>query len=226
METNKPDDVISAEKSKLLVEKGYDKIATTYADWTNEKPSARVEYLENLLLHLKDASTANALELGCGWGIPCTSILSTRVATTVANDISQAQIDLAKSRVPANNVQWLKADMMSLSFEPSSFQAIAAYYSIIHLPRDEQRTMFSRIWTWISPGGYFVANFGTKYDPGSINENWLGSKMYWSGFDAEVCLQILKEIGFQIVKSEVLQDDEDGRSVPFLWVLATKGSGA
>ena len=115
----------------------------------------------------------------------------------------------------------VRADMTTLAFEPSSFQAVVAYYSIIHLPREEQRAIATQIWTWLSPGGYLVCNLGVSDDPGSMR-NWLGSKMYWSGFDAGTYLQILEGAGFDIVESEILHDDEDGRLVPFLWVLARK----
>jgi len=96
-----------------------------------------------------------------------------------------------------------------------------AFYSIIHLPRDEQRTMIRLIRTWLSSGGYLLCNLGATENPGAV-QDWLGAKMYWSSFGAEGNLQLLKEAGFTILKSEILVDDEDGKSVPFLWIVAKK----
>jgi ubiquinone/menaquinone biosynthesis C-methylase UbiE len=225
MDEHKSKDALSAAESKLLVQSGYDQIAPTYLEWTTATPSPRLEYLEKLFSYLKDPSNANVLELGCGAGVPCSIVLAERCAHLIANDISQAQIDMAKERVPKSNVEFVKADMTTLSFEPSSFHAVVAYYSILHLPRDEQKTMAAEILKWLSPGGYVVCNFGIDDNPGS-SADWLGSKMYWSSFDTETYLQILKDIGYRIVESEVRHDNEDGRMVPFLWILANKDGSA
>ena len=217
-----PRPTVSADEIKYLVQKGYDRIALTYMEWSRGKPSARVDYIEKLFHHLGDMSQANILELGCGAGVPCSEILAKRCARVVANDISQAQIDLAKANVPKANVEFIAADMASISFEPSSFQAVVAFYSIIHLPRDEQRATIAKIWTWLSPGGYLVCNLGTSDNTGGTGK-WLGGcEMYWSSFAYKKYLQILKDIGFRVIESVILQDDEDGRLVPFLWIITSK----
>jgi SAM-dependent methyltransferase len=215
---------VSPDDPKLLVQTGYDKIATTYLEWTSAKPTARLEYLEKLLVRIPDASKATALELGCGAGIPYTKLLAERCGHVIANDISHTQITLAKANVLGANVQFIRDDMNNLAFEASSLQAVVAFYSIIHLPRADQRTIMAQIWTWLSPGGYLVCNLGVTDNPGTTNASWLGSaKMYWSSFDAGTNLKMLQDIGFTIVESQILPDDEDGRIVPFLWVLARKG---
>ncbi|OCT52096.1 putative O-methyltransferase [Cladophialophora carrionii] len=208
---------------KVLVQASYDRIATTYLEWTSAKPTARLEYLGKLLMQLQNASRATVLELGCGAGIPCTKLLAERCGHVIANDISESQIALAQSNVPGAQVHFIRDDMTNLALEASSLQAVVAFYSIIHLPREEQRTMMAQIWTWLSPGGFLVCNLGVRDDPGATRE-WLGSaKMYWSSFDAETNLQSLRSSGFTIIDSQILPDDEDGRIVPFLWVLARKG---
>ncbi|EXJ59061.1 hypothetical protein A1O7_06492 [Cladophialophora yegresii CBS 114405] len=208
---------------KVLVQMGYDKIATNYLEWTSGKPTARLEYLGKLLTHLENAPQATVLELGCGAGIPGTKLLAERCGHVIANDISESQIELAQTNVPGAHIHFIKDDMTSLALEALSLQAVVAFYSIIHLPRGEQQTIMAQIWTWLSPGGYLVCNLGVKDDPGTTTE-WLGSaQMYWSSFDAATNLQSLQRIGFTIIDSHILSDDEDGRIVPFLWVLARKG---
>jgi hypothetical protein len=46
--------------------------------------------------------------------------------------------------------------------------------------------------------------------------------MYWSGFDAETNVHMIKGAGFDIVEQEIAQEEEDGRIVPFLWIIARK----
>ncbi|KAH0844912.1 putative O-methyltransferase [Fonsecaea pedrosoi] len=212
------------EDHKLLVKDGYDKIAQTYLDWSHGKPAARVTrvtYVEKLLSQLQSPTEANVLELGCGAGVPCTRLLAQSCGRVFANDISQAQIHLAKANVPEENVHFIQGDMTHLEFDRSTIQAVVAFYSIIHLPREEQRSLIQQIWEWLSPAGYLLCNLGVADNPGSTAD-WLGSRMYWSSFDVETGMKMLKDTGFTVTQSEVLHDDEDGRLVPFLWVLAQK----
>ncbi len=207
---------------KVLVQESYNKIADTYLQWTSGKPTARLEYVEKLLLHAKDASKLDVLELGCGAGIPITKFLAEQYAQVIANDISEAQIKLAETNVSDANVRFIRDDMTNLAFEKSSLDAVVAYYSVIHLPPDDQRAIIAKIWTWLSPGGHFVCNLGVDSNPGKTN-SWLQSTdMYWSSFDAKTNLQLIQDAGFSILESKIIDDDEDGRSVPFLWILASK----
>lgn len=75
-------------------------------------------------------------------------------------DISQAQIDLAREHVPKATL--IKSDMGALQFEPRSFDAVVAFYSLFHLPKDEQLPMIQRIGGWLKEGGRFLCNFQTE----------------------------------------------------------------
>jgi hypothetical protein len=46
--------------------------------------------------------------------------------------------------------------------------------------------------------------------------------MYWSSFNAETNAQMLKAAGFDLIEEEVTNEDEDGNTVQFLWILARK----
>jgi SAM-dependent methyltransferase len=199
-----------------LVQEGYDKIALRYLEWSTSSP-ARLSYLNKLLGCLP--KLANVLELGCGAAKPCTQILAEHAEVTGV-DISAAQLALAKQLVP--KAQLIHADMMSLTFPSNTFDAVVAFYSIIHIPREKQDVLISRIVDWLRPGGLLLANFGTTDDPGSINQDWLGSKMYWSSYNVPTNEEMLIRAGFELLEAEVLEDNEDGKRVPFYWVLARK----
>jgi ubiquinone/menaquinone biosynthesis C-methylase UbiE len=206
----------------LLVQNSYNAIAKTYQQWTSDKPTPRLKHIDKLLALLHKASEARVLELGCGAGDQ-TKLLASHCGHVVANDISEAQINIARANVPESNVAFERADMTSLTFEKSSLQGVVAFYSIIHLPQDDQKLMFTRILGWLSPGGVFVCNLGAKPDPGAARP-WLGAQMYWSSFGAGKYLEIIREVGFKIVESDIVDDDEDAKKVPFLWVVAKKSS--
>ncbi|KFY33561.1 hypothetical protein V494_07522 [Pseudogymnoascus sp. VKM F-4513 (FW-928)] len=209
------------DKKRQLVEEGYDKIANTYLEWTTTKKTPRLAYTEKMLSKMTAPSDAVVLELGCGAGVPGTQLLSSRCSKVIANDISKAQIELAKTRVKGN-VDFRHGDMTKLEFDSASLDAVVAFYSIFHLPRDEQPVLFKKIYSWMKPGSYLLCNLAATDIPGSTAENWLGSSMYWSSFDVETNLGLLKEAGFAVTEHEILEDDEDGKIIPFLWILAQK----
>lgn len=210
---------------KQLVEAGYDSIAPRYLEFAQrslswEQSAARMSYLRKLLERLP--AQAQVLDLGCGAGIPCTQLLAQQAHVTGV-DISAAQIALAKQHVP--DALLLQADMMTLAFAPASFDAVVAFYSIIHLPRAEQAVLIERLAQWLRPGGWLLVNLGVSNDPGSIEPDWLGTAMYWSSYDTHTNLALVSQAGFTLVETETLIDDEDGEPVPFLWILAKKVPG-
>jgi ubiquinone/menaquinone biosynthesis C-methylase UbiE len=224
MEDNKCTLPHDNESARRLVQQGYDKIAYSYLNWTLTKSTPRLSYLEKMLSRMHAPSDAHVLELGCGAGIPGTELLASRCGKVIANDISEAQIDLARSRIKGTNVGFKHGDMTQLEFGPASFDAVVAFYSILHLPRDEQAVLFQRIYRWLKPGGYLLFNLGVGDNPGSVAKDWLGSQMYWSSFDVETNLNLLRDTGFVINEHEILEDDEDGEIAPFVWILGEKGA--
>jgi cyclopropane fatty-acyl-phospholipid synthase-like methyltransferase len=190
---------------KQLVQKGYDQIALRYLEWGVPSP-ARMGYLQKVGERLPEG--AEVLELGCGAGVPCTQLLAERAHVTGV-DISAAQIDLARRHVPTATL--MRADMMSLTFAARSFDAVVAFYSVIHLPRTEQSVLLDRVAEWLRPGGHLLLNLGTYDTPGSVEPHWLGAEMYWSGFDTEGNREMVRAAGFTLLEAEVLDDDEDGR---------------
>lgn len=157
------------------------------------------------------------LELGCGAGIPLTVALAEGRSVTGV-DISAAQVDAARRNVPA--ATFLHADMTSLAFDGGSFDAVVAFYSLTHVPRDLVPPLLARIRAWLAPGGILVVTMGVEDDPGTIEEDWLGAPMYFSHFSARKNRRLVEEAGFVIDSAEVLIEPEDRYDARFLWVIA------
>jgi SAM-dependent methyltransferase len=201
---------------KRLVESGYDIVAEEYAAWADRiVSSARERWTAFLLDALPEG--AAVLDLGCGHGLPSTRVLAERFAVTGV-DISSRQIELARRNVPGGT--FMKAEMTALDFAQNSFDAVTAFYSIIHVPRDEQPMLFQSIAGWLKPGGYLVAVMGSADSPGAVDENWLGAPMYWSHYPAETNVAMAMSAGFEIVSSESETIFEDGEPVTFQWLVA------
>jgi len=201
---------------KRIVAAGYDVVAERYLEWSGKRPSGpRLRWLSKALELIPPG--ADVLELGCGAGIPMTTALAQgRHVTGV--DISRTQIELARRNVPA--ATFLQADMTTLDFPAATFDAVVAFYSLTHVPRDEQGPLLERIAGWLRPAGVFVASMGVDDDPGGVEADWLGVDMYFSHFGAKKNRRLVEAAGLEIESSEINAEPEDRHDARFLWIVA------
>ena len=197
-----------------VVQDGYDRIAQRYLDWSG--PSVvRREQLDRLLALLQPRS--RFLELGCGAGEPVTRVLS-QLHDVTAVDVSSTQLALAARHAPLATL--IQADMSALDMPEASFDAVVAFYSLTHVPRQRHAELLARIARWLRPGGLFFATMGAEDNPDDYGDDWLGAPMFWSHFDADTNRALVQAAGLDIVEATVIDEDEDGVLVPFLWVDA------
>lgn len=212
-------------KSRLA--NSYNSIAPEYNAWTvKHSTGPRMTWLGKLFCQLpKHNEKLEILELGAGAGIPTTKALLDHGPNVHvhANDLSSHQLELLKSNLAEyqDRITTLEGDMLSLTPATGTLTAVAGMYCIIHLPRDEQSLLISKIHDWLKPGGLLLANFTEEGAKEVINEKWMGDGgwMYWSGWGAEKTREVIKASGFEILESEVVHDKVDAN---FLWVLARR----
>jgi cyclopropane fatty-acyl-phospholipid synthase-like methyltransferase len=202
-----------------IVERGYDEIADSFVEW-----SARIEgdqrerWRRELTDRLPDG--ARVLELGCGAGVPDTQLLANRFVV-IGVDISGEQIRRARANVPS--ADFAQSDFTQLELAPASFDAVAAFYSFNHVPRDGLGDLLVRIHSWLVPGGLFLAALGTG-DTESWRGAWLGTTMFFSSFPPEANRRLLVEAGFELIFDEIvtmIEPEPDGEST-WQWVLARR----
>jgi SAM-dependent methyltransferase len=202
---------------KQVVADGYDRVAERHLAWTQTaRAEERARYTALLLERLPPG--ARVLDLGCGAGLPTTRELARRFAVTGV-DLSARQIALARQNVPA--AEFIQADVTELDLPPESLDGVAAFYSIIHVPRHQQPELLQDVASWLRPGGLLVAALGTQAAEADFDE-FLGAPMYWSGFDSETNRRLVKEAGLQIISACEETALEFGQQVTFLWVVAQK----
>ena len=188
--------------AKRLVAQGYDQIAEPLFQWHGQPDTGRKRaYLDRLTEGLRRG--ARVLDLGCGPGTQASS-LSERFRV-VGVDISRAQLVLARQVAPRADL--LLADMCALAFRPASFDAISAFYSIIHVPKEEHGPLLRRLFAFLRPGGRLLAVLGAKAWEGT-EDDWLGlgATMFWSHWDAETGLRLVQDAGFRVLTSKCEQD--------------------
>ncbi len=199
---------------KEIVEAGYDAIAQTYLSWSEQiSDDPRAHYLGELDRRLED--NAEVLELGCGAGVPSTRKLAERHHVT-GIDLSARQLDLARANVP--DARFVQADMTAVDFEDHSFDAIVAFYSILHVPRAEQPELFAKIARWLKPGGLFLASLGTGTP--DRTEHWLGVEMFFGSNPPARNRELLREHLEVLVDDLVTMHEPDPAT--FHWVLTRR----
>lgn len=201
--------------AKRLVEAGYDRVAESYLATKDADDPATRRALEEMARSLpRDGA---ALDLGCGAGIPVTRWLAERFAAVTGVDFSARQIELAREHVPL--ATFVQADIGRVRFEAESFDAVTAFYSIIHLPREEHPALLARIYGWLRPGGAFLATWALTEWQGEEHD-WYGAPMWWSHYDGETNLNLIQNAGFAIQSAETSTSGDE----TWLWVLARKPS--
>jgi len=196
-----------------IVADGYDAVADRYLAWSSSAP-VRLRYLERLLELLPTAS--DVLELGCGAGEPVTRRLAER-HRLVAVDVSARQLELAARSAP--QAQLLLADMLELAFAPDSFDAVVAFYSMTHIPREHHADLLARIVRWARPGGLVLLTMSAADNPGSVDDDWLGAPMYFSHFDSATNRALVQRSGIRILSADVVDEDARDAGARFLWVI-------
>lgn len=215
------------ENLKARLKDSYDAIAEKYTAWATKTADIRVGYLDKLLALLSPAHN-DILEVGCGAGIPTTERLLAHSPSlrVTANDLSSSQIALGKARLvdiagDTDRVTWIEGDMMALDFAEANFDVILGFYTIQHLPREEQVTMIEKIVKWLRPGGFILINFPAENYEHAVMTGWMGEKgwIFHSGWGTDMYRALVKEAGMEVILSEVKQDNVKAQ---FLWVIAKK----
>ena len=208
----------SGTDAKRLVADGYDQIAHGLAGLRRAgTPSGRKRaYLEQLTRGIEDG--AWVLDLGCGPGEQA-AWLSERFRVAGV-DISRVQLALARAEAP--DTALLLGDMCSLPIRPGSVAAVAAIYSIFHVPREAHEPLFATLYDALRPAGRLFAVLGANSWEGT-EENWLdlGATMFWSQHSAAIGVALLEQAGFEVEDTRVEADELVG-SGAHLFVLAEK----
>ena len=203
-------------EDKTIVKKGYNAIAARYLATRNED-SEDVQLLQKLVQRLPKG--AQVLDAGCGAGVPVTRYLSQYFNVTGV-DFAEEQIRLASQLVP--QARFLCQDITQLTFADNSFDAICSYYAIIHIPRHEHRALLLDFHRMLKPSGWVLLCMGADNLERDIAEDYLGTRMHWSHYDAETNLDMVRACEFEITWAGVVADASSPGTAQ-LFVLAHKG---
>jgi SAM-dependent methyltransferase len=209
---------LSDERPQDVVARGYDAGADAFEAWQNQMAGwHRLERVKDLFALLPDRP--DVLELGSGAGVASTRALAEQARLT-GIDISAEQVRRARERVP--DARFLHADFTTVELEPTSFDAVVSFYVFNHVPRQELGSLLCRICDWLRPGGHLLGSFGASDLPGWYGEAIGGIETFFSGYEPEVTLRLVRDAGLSVVRDELETIQEPEGDATFLWVLARK----
>ncbi len=201
----------SYDNASEIVEAGYSKIASRYAEdreifdnW-NE-----VEAFCSML-----PPKAKILDVGCGTGIPISRYLVQNGFEVVGIDLSKEMISAAKQNV--QGAEFLPMNMTEIDLPPESFDGVISCYSIFHVPRNNHAAIFQSFCRVLKPDGVMLASVGASDWEGV--EDYYGVDMFWSHFEPTTTQSLITSAGFHIVFGRNVKSGGEEHH----WILARRG---
>jgi ubiquinone/menaquinone biosynthesis C-methylase UbiE len=191
---------------KAVVRAGYDAVSCRYR--ADDAGTGQYEPWLDLLLQRLQIGSA-VLDLGCGCGVPVARELAAAGHDVTGVDISDVQIERARRLVP--RASFIRSDFAELTFEDESFDAIATFYALIHVPLPEQPSLLARMARWLRPGALLVATVGHTAWTGT-EDAWLGgtAAMWWSHAGADDYRAWFADAGLVIIDDQFVPEGTGG----------------
>ena len=178
----------------------YDRIALDYAARIYNELSGKP--LDRMLLDDFAARVDGhgpVCELGCGPGHVARYLHDRRV-DIFGLDLSPGMLEEARKRNPG--MEFRQGNMLALDAPDSSWAGAVAFYSIIHIPKEEIPRAFSEIRRALRPGGLFFLAFHLGEEVVHEEELW-GHKISLDLvlFSRKEVERFLTDAGFSILDS-------------------------
>src|SRR5215510_2011084 len=187
------------------LQRSYDAVAADYArnfrDELEHKPFD-CKLLDWLIE--KVGTKGTICDLGCGPG-QIAAYLDARGAAVCGIDLSPVMVQQAQILHP--NISFQQGNMLALKdVSDDSYGGIAAFYSIIHVPRPQVVQAFREWWRVLRPGGVLLVTFHVGNEVIHRDDWWEKSVcLDFYFFQTEEMKYFLKEADF--VLEEVIERD-------------------
>ncbi|MBY7800673.1 class I SAM-dependent methyltransferase [Vibrio fluvialis] len=162
------------------------------------------------------------LDLGCGHGIPIAAMMTESGFTLTGVDRSERLLSLARSAMPQQ--EWIQSELES--FEPvGHYHGVIIWDSMFHLPRHEHLTLLGKVFEALEPEGVVIlSNGGSDTDLPPFTDIMLGHEFFYDAFPVPVLLRHCREMGFRILRHELVNEPDGGRDKGRLGVVLQKSA--
>ncbi|MEU5541890.1 class I SAM-dependent methyltransferase [Streptomyces sioyaensis] len=144
---------------------------------------------------------SRVLDLGCGTGLPTARQLVDAGCEVVGVDLSRGMVELARKYVP--DATFHRLDIADLapggSHDLGRFDAVAAFFSLLMLPRAEIPLALHTIHDLLVPGGLFALAM-VEADVDYFTMPFLGNTIRVSGYLREDLRKVIEAADFGVVE--------------------------
>jgi SAM-dependent methyltransferase len=198
-------------KDYFRVSSGYDALADEYAAHLyhelDHKPLDR-KWLARFAAAV--GTPGPICDLGCGPG-HVARYLHEQGAQVLGVDLSPRMIELARQL--NDGIEFRVGNMAALSVADGSWSGIAAFYSIVHLPRTQIAAVLSEFWRVLRPGGEVLLAFHVGDEVRHIDALWEQQvSLDFIFYERAWIEEHLRATGFEIVES-IQRDPYEGFEV-------------
>ncbi|GFE15053.1 methyltransferase [Streptomyces glebosus] len=147
------------------------------------------------------AGGSRVLDLGCGTGLPTARQLVDAGFEVVGVDLSRRMVELAREYVPG--AAFRRLDIADLGPEGphdlGRFDAVAAFFSLLMLPRGEIPVVLRMVHDLLVPGGLFALSM-VEADVDYFTIPFLGNAIRVSGYLRDDLREVVEQAGFAVVE--------------------------
>jgi SAM-dependent methyltransferase len=195
-------------RTVLNTQASYDQIAAEYAekfkDEMDDKPFDR-DCLDRLAREV--GSLGPICDLGCGPG-QIARYLHHQGVDTLGVDLSRRMVAEAQRLNP--EIHFHQGDMLSLPDADNSWGGIAAFYCILHVPREQSGSALREMKRVLKPGGVLLLTFHIGDGVKHLDEWWEKPvNLDFAFFLPEEMETWLKEVGYELEETLVREPNPD-----------------
>ncbi len=158
-------------ESRINLQESYDRVAELYAERIFDELSGKP--LDRQLLDRLAESVGGIgpiCDLGCGPG-HVARYLHGRGAEVCGVDLSAGMLEQARRRDPG--IPFMQGDMLAMDIAEGAWGGIAAFYSLIHVPRPELGQAVGEMYRVLRPHGLALLAFHVGEETKHL-EDWFG----------------------------------------------------
>lgn len=205
-------------KEKSLTIEAYDKTSQIYS-----KTHFKAFWVKEFQFYKKILPGKKVLDIGCGTGRDAAVFVKHKF-DYLGIDASEGMLKVAKERI--KNGKFKKMDFYKLSFPANSFDGTWAAASLLHIPKKKIKRVLKEIKRILKPSGISFTSFKGKknFEEGLVPyERNPGTFRYWSYYTQKEFEDILKSVGFKMIKFiKHKEKEKDGSTTNWLCFFAQK----
>ena len=156
-------------------------------------------------------ANAHVLDVGCGTGVPTARLIADAGFKVMGIDSSSEMVRLAQQKVPNGTFHLM--DMLQLPLDGHTFQGMAAFFSLLMLPRADIAPTIRKLTHYLEPGSYAAISMVVgDFDYFTIP--FLGHTINVSAYSVDEFADILKAESLSVTDMQTVDFSPNEEAAP------------